>query len=207
MLSGRSWSHFLIKLMKVKLFRLRNSLSLWIPIPLKGLRTIWMVLRSFNWNWVNVAIIFWRNMDNSLSWSWWIWEHPMMCYVLHSTPLGDCIRKMIRIIPLMYYVDYWPRINTKLLMKGSLVVSINLTWSRAREIKTIRKEDVLMFLVENMNVWTRKINWISRSHRYLGRIKRRRLVATMERWYMSRKHVGRKIMTWKRRWRNLKEMW
>ena len=56
-----------------------------------------------------------------------------------------------------------------------------------------------MLLVVNKNVLTRNINLRPRNHPPLGIIERRRLVATMEKWDILRKCVGRKFMTWNRR--------
>lgn len=146
-------------------------------------------------------------MDNSSNWCWWIWKTPMMCFVPHSTPIGDHVRKMVRIIPLMYSMTYWSRINKNFLMNGSLVIRIKLTCSRARESITIRRGDVPTFLAANRNVHIRKLDWSVRSHWTLKRIRTRRLVATMERWDMLRKPIRRKLMTWKRRWSSLNGMW
>ena len=121
-----------------------------------------------------------------------------MCYVPHSTSIGDHLRKMVRIIYLMYFVTYWSRINKNYLMKGILVVSIRLTCVRERERKTKRREDISMFLEVNNNVPTKILNWRLRSHRHLRRIKRRRPITTMETWDMSRKCVGRIFLTWKK---------
>lgn len=120
---------------------------------------------------------------------------------------ANCARKMVMIIPLMYFFIFWSMINKNCLMMGSLVVSIMLTCSRVRASGTIMGEDTPTFLVENKNVWTRKSNWRPRSHQPLGRIERRRLVVVVERWDMLRKCVGRKFLTWKRRRSSLKEMW
>ena len=104
-------------------------------------------------------------------------------------------------------MTYWSRVNKNFLMKGILVVTIILTCSRARTSRTIRREDVRTFLVVNRYVSTIKLNQRPRSHHPLRRIERRRPIATVERWYMPRKRVGRKLLTWKRRRSSLKGMW
>lgn len=122
-----------------------------------------------------------------------------MCSIPHSTFGGDCIRKMVRTIHLMYFMIYVVRINKNCLMKASLVVSTKITCSSAREIISTRREDILTFLVVHMNASMRKLNWIMMSNCPLEIIERIIPIATMEKWDMSRKHVGWKLMTDKRR--------
>ena len=130
-----------------------------------------------------------------------------MCSTLHSAPIKDHLTNMVRTIPLTFSVIYWLRIKRNYLMKGSLVVSIRLTFLGVRESIIIKRKDVLTFLVGNKNSRTKKLNWILRIHQPLWRIKLRRLVTTVEKRDMLRKHIGRKLMTWRRRWSILKEMW
>ena len=130
----------------------------------------------------------------------------MMCFVPHSTLIGYHTRKMVRTIPLMYFVIYWSRINKNYLTKEILVESTRITCSRSRASLTTRREDILTLLVVNMNVLTRKLNWWLRSHRPIGRIERRRPANTVEKWAIMRKHVGRKLMTDNIRWNSLNGM-
>lgn len=148
------------------------------------------MLRSCNWNWVNVEKTFQRKMDNSLNWSWWILEQLMMCSSPHFAPIGGHVRKMVKTIPLMYFVVYWLRINKSLFMRGSLVVTITLTCSRERARIITRKEDVHMLLEIDKNVSTRKINGKLMSRRPCERIRKRKHIANVERWDMWRKCVG-----------------
>jgi len=171
---GRSWSLCSTKSMKAKLCKWRKSWSPLICIPLKWLRTIWHVLRNCSWNWANVGRIIRRQMDNSSSWSWWIWEHPSTCSVPCFRPIGKHTKNMVRIIPLIFYVDYWLMINIGWLMKWSLVVNINLAYSRERERWIINKGDGLILLYIDHNALTRKLKGILMNRHLVGRIERRK---------------------------------
>ena len=99
---------------------------------------------------------------------------------------------------------YRLRINKSCLMKGSLVENTKIIVSKARSSKIIKNEVEWTPWINDESVSTNQLKEIVLSWYLPGRIKRRKLVTTMERCDMRRKHDRRKKIIWKKSSRILK---
>ena len=65
----------------------------------------------------------------------------MMGFSYRFVPIGGLVRRMVRIIPLMYFVIYLLEINKSYLMKKILVVNNKIICLREKEIRSTRIGD------------------------------------------------------------------